>query len=666
MQKRRTAKTQNSVQTIFTRYMFIIALFVIWFGIIGVRLVHLQVSQNAELTGRAQGQRRSESKTRALRGSILDRSNRALAISVKAKSLYADPRKIEDVQGVSTRVAAVLKVKPQEIAEKINEGKARNKGFVWIARKLDEETYDKINEQLKSADAKKTDQPKIEGLHWREEQKRSYPYGALGSHVIGFSDVDDKGLAGVELSQEEMLRGAVSKQWKDRDRLGRVYEESENEEREPPKDVVLTISNSIQYKVETALKNGVEAAKAKSGIAIVLDPRTGEILAMANHPTFDLNKFNEATPELIKNHAVQSNQTPGSVFKLVTYAGALEENLIRPADELDCGNGSIEVATRVFNDKHCVSRISYTDAFSVSSNIGAIRTGQKMGKQKFYDYVRKFGFGQQTGIELPAESKGLLRSPEGWSGDSLASLSIGYEIGVTALQSASAFATIANGGIRVKPHIIKEIRNADGTVFSTVEPEKVPIVSPETAANVRQMLQKVVLSGTGKRAQLNGYSSAGKTGTAWKYDEKLKKINDDKYVSSFIGFATVDNPSVVIAVVLDEPRVAMRDGGQVSAPIFREIAEQILPELDIAPDGFARQDVAQEIIETKEKKEGSADADKKDPVSKISAPKSKPETGGKTSKDGNQKNPVVRPQPVAAANSSKSDVKNKASGKGKT
>lgn len=602
MPKRTFNKKKNPTQTIFTRFMLIVGIFVFWIGVIGVRLVYLQVNQHEWLSDKAQNQRRDESKSKTLRGSILDNSGRALAISVNVKSLYADPREIEDVPATAQKVAAALKIKPQQIASDIQEGKKNGKRFVWLARKIDEDKARKLNETLKDEKLKKFDAPQMQGLHWREEQKRSYPYGHLASQVIGFSDLDDIGRAGIELSQEETLRGAIVKKWQDRDRLGRVYDESETK-REPPKDIVLTISNSIQYKVEEALEKGVKAANAKSGMAIVIDPKNGEILAMANYPTFDPNKFNEASPDVYANKTIQSIYAPGSVFKLVTYSSALEEKLITPDGELDCNRGVLDVAGHIFRDAHCGSRISYTDAFAFSSNIGAIKTGMKLGKEKFYHYARQFGFGAPTGVELPAEVRGQFRSPENWYGDSLASMSIGYEMGVTALQTASAFATIANDGLRVKPHIIKEIRSNDGKDIATTEAGKVQVVSPETARSLRRMMQKVVLSGTGKRAQLNGYSSAGKTGTAWKFDEKLKKVSASKYIASFIGLAPVENPAVVIAVVLDEPQGGARNGGQVSAPIFREIAEQILPEMNVAPDGTLRQEIGQEIKETEEVKD---------------------------------------------------------------
>lgn len=662
----RAITKKNSAQTIFTRFMFIVALFGVWIAVIGVRLVYLQVNQREWLSEKAQDQRRDEMKSKMLRGSILDSSGRALALSVKVRSLYADPREIEDVNATAQKVGAALKIKPQQIANDLQEAKKNNKRFVWLARKLDEDKAQKLNDTLKDEKLKKFDEPKIAGLHWKEEQKRSYPYGSLAAQVVGFSDLDDIGRAGIELSQEKALHGDIIKGWRDRDRLGRVYDESE-EEREPPKDIVLTISNSIQYKVEQALKEGVQSANAKSGMAIVIDPKTGEILAMANYPTFDPNKFGEFAPESYANKTIQSLYAPGSVFKLVTYSSAIQENLISPNGEVECGNGTINVAGHIFKDSHCHNGLSYTDAFAVSSNIGAIKTGMRLGKDKFYNYARNFGFGEPTGVELPAEIRGQFRAPEKWNGDSLASMSIGYEMGVTALQTASAFATIANDGLRIKPHIIKEIRSSDGKTVSTTEPEKAQVVSAETARNLRRMMRQVVLSGTGKRAQLNGYSSAGKTGTAWKFDAKLKKVSSSKYISSFIGLAPVENPSVVIAVVLDEPSGGARDGGQVSAPIFRNIAEQILPEMNVIPDGTLRQNIGQEIREVEEVKDvfdENADEEKvlaqpSEKNQRVAENKKKPESDedGKTPAEKSNK-----PKVAAAGDERKKDAKNKSSG----
>ncbi|MGI8788970.1 MAG: peptidoglycan D,D-transpeptidase FtsI family protein [Pyrinomonadaceae bacterium] len=577
-------KKKNPTQTAFTRFMLVVAFFILWIGAIGVRLVHLQVNQSEWLRDKAQDQRRDELKSKTLRGTIYDRNERALAMSVKVKSLYADPAEIQDLDATAQRVADVLKVPKQTILSSLKDAKDANKRFVWLARKLDEDTTLKLNTFLETADLRKADLPKFVGLHWFEEQKRSYPYKNLAAQVVGFANNDDIGQAGIEQSQEDLLRGATIKKVQERDRLGRVYDEEEIEQREPPKDIILTISNSIQYKVEQALEKGVKASNSKSGSAIVLDPKTGEILAMANYPTFDPNQLNAAAPEAINNRAIQFIYSPGSIFKLVTYTSAIDTNLINPDGMIDCRKGFIEVAGHRFDDPHATKIMSYADALAVSSNYAAIKTGLAVGKENFYGYAQKFGFGQPTGIELPAEARGQFRSPQTWNGDSLASMSIGYEVGVTALQMIAAYGAVANDGVRIKPHVIKEIRNADGSILSDTDAEKSPIVSQETARDFRKMLRQVVLKGTAKRAQLNGYTSAGKTGTAWKFNEKLKKVDAGKYVSSFIGMSPADNPAVVIMVVMDEPQGGARDGGQVSAPVFREIAEAILPELNVAPD----------------------------------------------------------------------------------
>lgn len=584
------------MQTAFTRFMLIVAFFILWIGGIGARLVYLQINQHETLRTRALSQRRDKTKEKQLRGTIFDRSERALAMSLNVKSLYADPSEIEDPDAAAKDVARVLKVKQTEIAAKIKDAKTNSKRFVVLASKLDEDTVQKINEALEVKELKKADLPRFAGLHWREEQKRSYPYNTLAAQVIGFANAEDVGSAGVEQSQEQNLRGAVIKGWQDRDRLGRVYDESEEEQREPPKDVVLTISHSIQYKTEQALAQGVKNANAKSGMAIVMNPQTGEILAMANYPTFDPNRYNEFAPEFFTNRAIHDIYSPGSVFKLVTYGAAINEGVVNPDGEIDCTKGFIEVAGHRFNDPHATKWMGYNEAFAVSSNVAAIKTALSTGRENFYAYAQRFGFGQPTGIELPAEERGIFRSPKSWNGDSLASMSIGYEISVSALQMTTAYATIANNGVRVQPHIIKEIRQ-DGKVLSSTEAQKTQVVTADTARYLKRMMREVVVKGTGKRAQLNGYTSAGKTGTAWKYNAKLKKVDSGKYVSSFIGLAPMDNPSVVIAVVMDEPQGGARDGGQVSAPVFREIAEQILPELEIAPDANIRQETftAEEI-----------------------------------------------------------------------
>ncbi|MGD9628328.1 MAG: peptidoglycan D,D-transpeptidase FtsI family protein [Pyrinomonadaceae bacterium] len=580
---KRQPKRKNHRQQSFNRFMLIVAVLVIWFGGIGARLVYLQVRQHDWLRDRAENQRLEVRRSKMPRGTIYDRDGRVLAMSLTVKTLYADATEIEDPAATAKLLAKAAGADQKAIARQLTEGKETDRRYVPLIKGLTEEQAENINKRLESPGLKKADLPKYQGLHWRGEQTRSYPNDSLAAHVIGFSNNDGVGQAGIEQSQNDLLYGAVIKRVQERDRLGRVYDEQISE-KEPPKDVMLTIRSSIQHKAEGPLAKAVTNSGAKAGMVIVLDHKTGEILAMANYPTFDPNKLGTITPDNLMNRAVQSVYSPGSVFKLITYSTALERKLIDPEGTIDKGNGTIEVGGRVFRDHGSGGTVTYAKALAQSSNVCAIKTALRVGKEGFHSSLIDFGFGQATGIELPAETKGIVRDPSRWNGDSLASMAIGYEISVTALQMASAFATIANDGIRVKPHIIKEIRQFDEKVGSMTEPEKEQVVSAETARGLRKMLREVVLSGTGKRAMVDGYSTAGKTGTAWKFDEKLKRVNSAKYMSSFIGFAPADDPKITIAVIIDEPKVGGRDGGQVAAPVFREIAEQVLPELNIKPD----------------------------------------------------------------------------------
>ncbi len=599
MKRSKTArKKSTSRQLAFSRFMLIVAFFAVWMLGIAARLVHLQVTQHSWLKEKAEDQRQDVKKSKLLRGTIYDRDNRALAISVRVKTLYADPIEINDINGTAKAIGHLLKLDAAKLAKQFTESKAAGKHFVSILKQVDEETAQKINRSLDDLDDKKIikpDLPNFAGLHWAEDQMRTYPNGPLAAQVIGFSNSDDTGMAGIELSQDDILHGAVIRKLQERDRLGQIYGETVDE-REPPGDISLTISTSIQYKTEQALENGVKATNAKAGMAVAIAVKTGEILAMANYPTFDPNTLKSAIPEYMSNRTIQSSYTPGSTFKLVTYASALEKKLFQPDDQIDAGNGTITVANHKFSDSHHIGTVSYSQALAHSSNVCAIKTGLRTGKEDFWATLQKMGFGVRTGVELPAEEKGIVRPLGSWNGDSLASMSIGYEIGVTALQMASAFATIANDGVKIQPHIIKEIRRADQAPTRTEQSEGTRIVSKDTASDLRTMLRQVVLSGTGRRAQLDGYSCAGKTGTAWKFDPKTKRVDRSKYVSSFIGMAPADDPEIVIAVVMDEPKLGGRDGGSSAAPVFKAIAEAVLPELNIAGDGSAVKDTTGEVI----------------------------------------------------------------------
>jgi cell division protein FtsI (penicillin-binding protein 3) len=508
-------------------------------------------------------------------------------MSVRVKTLYADTTEITDTNATAKAVAKVLNIDAKQLAAQLKQGKEVNKRFVPLAKKLDEDVAQRINKALDMPDVKKADSPNFPGLHWRDDQRRSYPNQTLAAQVVGFANANDDGRAGIEQSQDDVLHGAVIKKVQERDRLGRIFDEV-TVKRDVPSDIVLTIDTAFQYMAEQALERGVKAAEAKSGMAIVMNPKTGEILALANYPSFDPNTITEAAAENIRNNAIQTVYSPGSVFKLVTYGAGLERHMFRPDDMIDAGNGTITVADRTFKDSHGSGQVSYSNALARSSNVCAIRTAMSVGREDFFAMMKKMGFGAKTVIELPAETQGIVRPVEKWAGDSLASMSIGYEIGVTALQMTTAFATIANDGVRSQPHIIKEIRHSNEQPKTVTQIQETQVVTAETARDLKTMLQQVVLTGTGKRAQLNGYTSAGKTGTAWKFDAKTKAISSQKYVSSFIGMAPAENPEIVVAVVIDEPRGGGRDGGAVAAPVFREIAQQVLTEMKVPADANAK------------------------------------------------------------------------------
>ncbi|HYT50310.1 MAG TPA: penicillin-binding protein, partial [Pyrinomonadaceae bacterium] len=338
-----------------------------------------------------------------------------------------------------------------------------------------------------------------------------------------------------------------------------------------------------QYRTEQALSAAVERTHAKSGTAIVMDPRSGEILALANAPTFDPNQPGANPPETRANGALQSIYEPGSTFKIVAYSAAIEKGLVKPDDKIDCQMGSITVAGRLIHDGHAYGVLTVADALAKSSNVGAIKLGLMVGNDSMYEYMKRLGFGSRTGIDLAGESPGILRALSRWQPSSIGSLAIGQEVGVTPLQMATAYSVLANNGNWIKPHIVRELRNPDGAVTFQAKIESCPALKPETTAALRTMMEGVTLRGTAKKAQLEGYTAAGKTGTAQKIDPKTRTYSSTKFIGSFVGFAPVSNPAVVIIVVIDEP-LGSYHGGEVAAPVFREIAEQILPELNVTPD----------------------------------------------------------------------------------
>ncbi|HEX7315846.1 MAG TPA: penicillin-binding protein [Pyrinomonadaceae bacterium] len=551
------------------RRALVVAVFLcLWMLLVGARLAYLQTSQHEWLSRRARMQQSDEEPLAAPRGLILDRQGRELARSIDVDSFYADPREIEDVEAAASALARVLNMDATGLGVRLKEAKSARRGFVWLARRVEDE-------QARAVKALK-----LKGVYSAEEQRRRYPNGALASHVLGFVGLDAKGLAGVEQVYDAALTGEAGKRILDADAKRRPFESAGLDARDG-QTLVLTIDQTVQYIVERELAAALERTQAKSAAAIVLEPHTGEVLALANAPSFDPNDAGGATPEQRRNDALQNIYEPGSTFKVVAFTGALEERLITPETRIDCP-GSISLPGRVVHD-HATGSLTATEALAKSSNVAAIKLGQRLGNDRLYEYIRRLGFGAKTGVELPGETAGLVRPVSKWQPGSIGSIPIGHEVGVTPLQMAAAYAAVANDGVRVAPHLVREVRDAEGKTVKRAEPESHRVVSAETARVLRRMMEEVTLKGTARAAQLEGYTAAGKTGTAQKIDPKTRAYSHSKYVASFVGFAPLENPAVVIIVVIDEA-VGLHQGGQVAAPVFREIANQVLPYLDVTPD----------------------------------------------------------------------------------
>ena len=552
------------------RALFVAIGLVAWMLVIGARLVQLQISQHDDFAARARNQQLSAIDTSPTRGQVLDRQGRELARSVDTESFFADAREISDPNDTAKRIASVTGQDRDELSKRLAAAIDAKKQFVWISRRLDIEPANKL------------DAMEIKGIYSRKESKRYYPNDSLAAHVLGFVGTEQIGLGGVEQYYNEKIRGEGGKLYLEMDRERHAFESYEVQPN-PGQTVVLTIDQTIQYRTEQALGAAVERAHAKSGTAIVMDPQTGEILALANAPSFDPNQPQKDSAETRTNNALQNTYEPGSTFKIVAYSAAIEKGLVRPEDKIDCQMGQITVAGRLIHDHHPFGVLTIADALALSSNVGAIKLGLLVGNESMYDYMKRLGFGSRTGIDLAGESPGQLRSLSRWQPSSIGSLAMGQEIGVTPLQMATAYCVLANDGMLVKPHVVRELRSPDGTVVFQAKVETRRALKPETTAALRNMLEGVTLHGTARKAQLDGYTAAGKTGTAQKVDPRTHAYSATKFVGSFVGFAPVKHPAVVIIVVIDEPEGSYH-GGDVAAPVFREIAEQILPDLSVLPD----------------------------------------------------------------------------------
>lgn len=546
----------------------------VWALAIVAQLFHLQVLRHRFYLKEAQHQSDRTITVRARRGTIMDRNERPFAISVDAPSIYADPSVIRDPRETTRALSRALGYSAAEQKELLALLR-QDRSFVWIRRQVDPQVARAVREL------------RLEGVGFETESRRYYPKRDLLSPVLGYVGLDSQGMAGLEYALDEDLKGREARVTVRLDARRRPMGEVDKPPTEGRK-VTLTIDERIQHVTEAALGEAIRNTGSISGTAVVLDPRTGEVLAMSSLPSFNPNRF-AAFPEKDRvNRAVADSYEPGSIFKIITAATALKEGVVSPLEVIDCGNGFIEIAGTRINDHAVFASLTFQDVIAHSSDIGVVRVAQRFGTEKFYASMKAFGFGTKTGLGLPGETAGLLRSPKSWSALSLASMSFGQEIGVTAIQMASAAAVVANGGYWMRPYIVKRVEEPWGELvreYSPVAERKV--LEPETADRVMSLLREVVISGTGRKAKVEGFEVAGKTGTAQKVDASGRYSMID-HVASFVGFVPASRPALVVLVSLDTPKGDKNEGGDVAAPLFARIANEAVRLLAIPPDDPTR------------------------------------------------------------------------------
>jgi cell division protein FtsI (penicillin-binding protein 3) len=557
---------QNRVHV---RLLIVAGVALLWATAVFGRLSYLQLARHSDYLARAQRQQQRTVEITPKRGVIYDRNMRTLAMSIPVKSAFAVPAEIADQEIVIRLLSKVLNISPDVLAARLESSRS----FVWIARKLSPEKYEAL-EALN-----------LKGIYFQDENQRFYPKRDLAAHVLGFVDPDEKGLAGIEYQLDGQIRSKAEKIIVMADARQRWFDGGEAQ-RERGANVVLTLDEKIQYIAQRELAAAMAKTRALAGSVIVMDPNSGEILAMANWPRFNPNTASEAPAEWRMNRAVSALYEPGSTFKLITLAAAFDQDITHPSEVFDCGNGAIYIAGHRIRDHKPFGLLTVSDILAQSSDVGAIKIAVRLGSPKFYEYIRAFGFGAPTGIDLPGESHGLLHRLENWSAISIGSVSMGQEIGVTPIQLATAVSAIANGGVLYRPHVVKQMKRGEQNLSAdgvTVVTERRRVIRPETAATLRRLMEGVVLNGTGKLARLDGWTAAGKTGSAQKIDPATGRYSPTQLIASFTGFAPINNPAVTVLVSLDSP-VGLHEGGQVAAPVFKRIAEQVLSYLDVPRD----------------------------------------------------------------------------------
>lgn len=557
------------------RIRFIGGFFVLLFALTVCRAFYLQVINRDYLLKLADRQHQKVIPLTPARGTIYDTNGAALAVSVEMDSCYAEPKSIADLRAAAARLAPVLEM-PQETVFRRLQG---NRNFVWLKRRLTPDVAKRVHEL------------DIEGIGFVKETKRYYPNSEVASHVIGFTGLDPEGLEGIERRYDSTILGGTGYLVTERDALGRnvALKGTVVQNGAMGHNVTLTLDKNIQYIAEKELAKAVTNSGAKAGTAIVMDPNTGRVLAMSNFPTYNLNSHGDYASSVWRNRAVADSYEPGSTFKTFLIAAALEEKLVRPGDGINCEGGSYAIGGRTIHDTHKYGRLSVAEILKYSSNIGVAKIGSKLGASRLYSYLKNFGIGEKSGIDLPGETSGTLRQWSQWYGIDLATISFGQGVTASSVQLAAAFSAIANGGVLMKPYLVEKITDSDGNVVTTFGPQaRRRVVSPETAKSVAMMLEGVAADGgTGTNASVEGYRVAGKTGTAQKVDPITKGYSASKRTASFIGFVPARKPRLTILVMIDEPKTSPY-GGVVAAPAFSAIALQSLCYLKVPPDTIVR------------------------------------------------------------------------------
>jgi len=536
----------------------------VWMLALAGRLYHLQIIQYVDLAARGERQQQRTIEVAPKRGTIYDRQLQPLAMSLAVDSIFAVPSEIPNPEMAARLLASALGAGKGDLLGRFQTFKS----FCWVKRKVSSE------EAARARDLN------LKGVYFQKEMKRFYPKGDLAAQVMGYVGLDDNGLGGLEYRFNDEIKGTPGRVLVAADARRQSFASTAREGR-PGKSVVLTLDQNIQYIAEKALGEAAAKWQMASGTVVVQNPQTGEILAMASYPSFNPNAFDKSPPEARINRAVSWVFEPGSTFKLVTMAAALEENLTRPDEVINCQYGSITLFGHAIHDHAPFGDLTVRQVMAKSSDVGVIKLGLRLGQDRLYRYVKAFGFGDEAGIDLPAEERGLLRSPSHWSGISIGEISMGQEIGVTAVQIASAYSAIANGGMLYPPRVVREILKGAGR-GEIVAGSGRRVVSARTAEQMREILAEVVENGSGTLARPVGYTAAGKTGTAQKIDSS-GSYSKTHYIPSFVGFAPVKNPAVTILVVIDSPVGAIY-GREVAAPVFRSIAEQTLGYLNVPHD----------------------------------------------------------------------------------